>query len=412
MTEDILINYYRDEDFSLLKKLTLVIPTYNRNYYLSRCLWYHAHFPFGQIIVADSSPEEKKVVNRETVAKVREMFGANILYQEYEPETDKYGRDIYLKWATAINCVNTPYSVLLTDKEFAFPKTFVHCLVFLEQHPDYLSADGQFIQIQAQNDDVTNRFFYESPNDRTYNQDSYMERFEEFLHPKDGNVGSFNSLPTIRKSEYHKYIYNKLVEYKLNDIRFGDFIPQLLTVLGGKRAHFKDLPYKCRDLTNLVSKNGVNGSESSAHRYPFISTYISDGVYDELVENTKLCISDCLSNWFCLENLNSSQIEYIVNEYTSKTILKKPSICGLFLIALNPIIYDSIYLFGKNILLSNRFNGFNRYKYFQHLPEFLSIKRRLVGRANVPLPNEDMQMLYDLLITTNCEKHEDDLSII
>ena len=50
---------YADKDLSLLKKLTLVIPTYNRNYYLSRCLWYHAHFPFGQIIVADSSPEEK-----------------------------------------------------------------------------------------------------------------------------------------------------------------------------------------------------------------------------------------------------------------------------------------------------------------------------------------------------------------
>ena len=58
---------YADKDLSLLKKLTLVIPTYNRNYYLSRCLWYHAHFPFGEIIVADSSPEEKKVVNRETV---------------------------------------------------------------------------------------------------------------------------------------------------------------------------------------------------------------------------------------------------------------------------------------------------------------------------------------------------------
>ena len=38
---------YADKDLSLLKKLTLVIPTYNRNYYLSRCLWYHAHFPFG-----------------------------------------------------------------------------------------------------------------------------------------------------------------------------------------------------------------------------------------------------------------------------------------------------------------------------------------------------------------------------
>ena len=47
---DFVDEYYADKDLSPLKKLTLVIPTYNRNYYLSRCLWYHAHFPFGQSV--------------------------------------------------------------------------------------------------------------------------------------------------------------------------------------------------------------------------------------------------------------------------------------------------------------------------------------------------------------------------
>ncbi|RBQ24433.1 MAG: hypothetical protein ALMCE001_12730 [Methanocorpusculum sp. MCE] len=112
---------YADKDLSLLKKLTLVIPTYNRNYYLSRCLWYHAHFPFGEIIVADSSPEEKKVVNQETVAKVREMFGANVRYLAYEPETAKYGGDIYKKWRGALLLVKTQYSLFCTDREFEMP---------------------------------------------------------------------------------------------------------------------------------------------------------------------------------------------------------------------------------------------------------------------------------------------------
>ena len=79
---------YADKDLSLLKKLTLIIPTHNRNY-LSRCLWYHAHFPFGQIIIADSSHDEKKRENQKTVVNVQQMFGANILYLEYEPETEK-----------------------------------------------------------------------------------------------------------------------------------------------------------------------------------------------------------------------------------------------------------------------------------------------------------------------------------
>ena len=99
--------YYQDKDLSLLNKLTLVIPTYNRNYYLSRCLWYHAHFPFGQIIIADSSPEDKKIVNRETVEKIRSLFHINIIYLEYEPETEKYGGDIYKKWGDAVSQSNT-----------------------------------------------------------------------------------------------------------------------------------------------------------------------------------------------------------------------------------------------------------------------------------------------------------------
>lgn len=56
---DFIDECYIDDDLSILEKLTLIIPTYDRNYYLSRCLWYHAHFPFGKIIVADSSHEKK-----------------------------------------------------------------------------------------------------------------------------------------------------------------------------------------------------------------------------------------------------------------------------------------------------------------------------------------------------------------
>ena len=132
---------YADKDLSLLQKLTLVIPTYNRNYYLSRCLWYHAHFPFGQIIVADSSPEEKKVVNRETVEKIRSFFSANIVYLEYLPETEYYGGDIYRKWADAITHVETPYSQFCTDKEFLVPTALTKCISFLDEHRDYVTAN-------------------------------------------------------------------------------------------------------------------------------------------------------------------------------------------------------------------------------------------------------------------------------
>ena len=139
---DFVDEFYADEDLSHLKKLTVVIPTYNRNYYLSRCLWYHSHFPFGEIIVADSSPEEKKVVNRETVRKLVEERGANIRHLEYPPETEKYGGDITRKWGDAVQHVETEYSQVCTDKEFLIPTTLCKCIAFLDEHSDYDMATG------------------------------------------------------------------------------------------------------------------------------------------------------------------------------------------------------------------------------------------------------------------------------
>ncbi|MDV0441933.1 hypothetical protein McpAg1_11470 [Methanocorpusculaceae archaeon Ag1] len=135
---DFVDEYYADKDLSLLKKLTLVIPTYNRNYYLSRCLWYHAHFPFGEIIVANSSPEEKMVMNRETVAKIREKFEANVRHLECEPETEKYGGDIYRKWRDAVQHMETEYSQICTDRDVKVPTSQIKAIIFLDEHEDYI----------------------------------------------------------------------------------------------------------------------------------------------------------------------------------------------------------------------------------------------------------------------------------
>ena len=76
------------------------------------------------------------MVNRETVAKVREMFGANVRYLEYEPETEKYGGDIYRKWGDAVQHVNTPYSSIPKDKDFLIPTVLIKEIDLLERQRD------------------------------------------------------------------------------------------------------------------------------------------------------------------------------------------------------------------------------------------------------------------------------------
>ena len=256
---------YADKDLSLLKKLTLIIPTYNRNYYLSRCLWYHAHFPFGQIIVADSSPEEKKVVNRETVAKVREMFGADILYLEYEPETEKYGGDIYRKWGDAVMHVETEYVQICTDKAFRIPTGFTDAITFLSLNKDYVASKpgtGHYITSK-------------SPSPLISQTLSVSEVMRE---PLDGfldslcNVGWANStMFAVYRTRTLKEIFLPIVNLKINDIRYGEFHIGYSGYLLGK-VHIDNInPFIIRDVSRVPSDKP--NSESSTTRYHPIHSY-------------------------------------------------------------------------------------------------------------------------------------------
>ena len=250
---------YADKDLSLLKKLTLVIPTYNRNYYLSRCLWYHAHFPFGQIIVADSSPEEKKVVNRETVAKVREMFGADILYLEYEPETDKYGGDIYRKWGDAVMHVETEYTQVCTDKAFRIPTLFIDAITFLSNNRDYVASKpgtGHYITNKSPYPLIPERFSI--PEDKNDLLDGFLDSL--------CNVGWGNSaMFSVFRTQTLKEIFLPIVNQRINDIRYGEFHIGYSCYLLGK-IHIKNTePFTIRDVSHVPSNRP--SSESSTTRY-------------------------------------------------------------------------------------------------------------------------------------------------
>lgn len=248
---DFVDEYYADKDLLLLKKLTLVIPTYNRNYYLSRCLWYHAHFPFGEIIVADSSPEEKKVVNRETIQKIREMFGAKIRYLEYKPETEKYGEDIYQKWGDAVQHVETEYSKICTDKEFVIPNNINNIIKFLDNNSDYAIADGNYISVISKNNCEDLKYFQWCPNDKTYDSNIPVERITKMLENMEKDDSArINTLLSIYRSNTHKMIY-------LDILHDGNIILHEI-----HRKLIDNLIYLSNNLESLVLEKNHTISES------------------------------------------------------------------------------------------------------------------------------------------------------
>jgi glycosyltransferase domain-containing protein len=300
---DFVDELYVNKDLSLLKKLTIVIPTYNRNYYLSRCLWYHSHFPFGEIIVADSSSEEKKVVNRETVRKLVEKRGANIRYLEYPQETDKYGRDINRKWGDAVQHVETEYSQICTDKEFLIPKTLCKCIAFLEEHDDYDMAEGPHYNIISKSGNIE---FFESFPGRSLSID-YPDPLARLLAFSVSLYDTFN-LASLRRSHVHKRTYNKLFESGIEDIRFGELGLELFSIISSKSIYIPDDTHICRDVIKLSSSHKIKHAtlESSATCYPLLNEYIHNGLYANYMDRLSLCLAH--------EYLSSSSSEMTVKD--------------------------------------------------------------------------------------------------
>lgn len=267
---------YKDKYLSLLKKLTLVIPTYNRNYYLSRCLWYHAHFPFGQIIVADSSPEEKKVVNRETVAKIREMFGANVRYLEYRPEAEKYGGDIYRKWEDAVQHVVTDYSIICIDKAFLEPTWLTKSIKHLDGNVETVSVYGNWDAVCANRCCFSNgKYIINKDTQRFVLPNNYYDVHQQ---ARDRIYDIFKVIPAWRnnqlfavtRAELHKLLYSLLIKYEIDDVRYGELIVGQLGNIYGNIKYI-DGVMCIRDIVTFtnyrIEKRKMN-SESSDSRYP------------------------------------------------------------------------------------------------------------------------------------------------
>ena len=374
---DFVDEFYADKDLSHLKKLTVVIPTYNRNYYLSRCLWYHSHFPFGEIIVADSSPEEKKVVNRETVRKLVEERGANIRHLEYPPETEKYGGDITRKWGDAVQHVETEYSQVCTDKEFLIPTTLCKCIAFLDEHSDYDMATGPRYDIKlSKSGDLK---FFEAHPGRSLSID-YPDPLARLLVFSVSKPDTFNAL-SLRRSHIHKYTYNELLESGINDLRFGELGFELLSVLSSKAIFFPNEPHVGRDVVKSSSPRVKRSTpESSASRYPLLNEYAQNGLYADYMDR----LASCLTREY-LSSGPSTMTVLEVNDLMKITITNLQTIRGFFE---NP--QSEVFRWGMFVL--------------SYLPAGMSAYvRRVLNRPAQPpvadIPDE-LQIVTQILIET------------
>ena len=128
-----------------MAKATIIIPTYNRSGYLQRTLdYYHKYGNDFDIVVADSSSNDNKKLNRKIIPSFPNL---KIQYiDKYSEKTDPYH-----KFADMVNYAKEKYCVFCGDDDFVVPNGINQSVDFLEKNPEFTVAHGYYIGFHLKN---------------------------------------------------------------------------------------------------------------------------------------------------------------------------------------------------------------------------------------------------------------------
>ena len=159
--------------------------------------------------------------------------------------------------------VKSDYSQICTDKEFIIPSVVQSSLEYLDEHEDYVCADGRYYLIKESREPIINVW---RPTQKSIDEDTKHSRIAAYTRYSD-------PLMAIHRSKIHKKIYSELDNSGLETLGFKERFIDIYTILLGKYYHDSDNAFSFRDVTKLHTRNGVNKSQSSYARYPTIYQY-------------------------------------------------------------------------------------------------------------------------------------------
>ena len=118
-------------DYGLLSKVTLIVPTYNRQKSLVPLIDFYSNYPIT-ILICDGSPG----MSWELSSK----FNPNIHKYIHQP-----GESFNSRLNTLVSLVETPFCAWLCDDEFQLPSGLIRGIQLFESHPKASSVIGSTI---------------------------------------------------------------------------------------------------------------------------------------------------------------------------------------------------------------------------------------------------------------------------
>ena len=209
--------------------LCLLIPTFNRTYFLERLLRYLTKVGFPHpIIIADSSSASASEANRRVATSLRQ--GLDIHYASYSPETYPFS-----KIAHALDTIESKYSVMCADDDFIVPRAVEQCVRFLEANPDYAVAHGRTMSVYpVQVSHGISRLWTYCLPQRTIASDDASIRLREHLLSYRATFYSVHRRADLMRN---MEITSKVTQ----DYRFAELLSSCLSLVQGKLSYLDSL---------------------------------------------------------------------------------------------------------------------------------------------------------------------------
>jgi glycosyltransferase domain-containing protein len=304
---------------SILNKVTLMIPTFNRALYLFRILdYYSLHAPDLKILLGDSSSDENKETNKKIISTFQSL---DIMY------LGDYSSDIHTssKVCGMSKHVNTPFCVICADDDFITPEGIAQSAEFLEKNQDYTVAHGHYAAFWTK---LSGTSFCWEPC-YAYESNTSPDPVVRFLsHFSNYDAATFYA---VHNTEFLKMIFDEGLKFSDTTV-MGELLLTLLTLICGKMEHL-DVFYMARTKPPVPPK----------HQY--LNDILREGSFDQRYAKFRRCLSLHLSRQAQLDIDEAGRIvdQGMYLHYTIKNVIKKEDRKSLTL-------YDKLFLPGEKIM--------------------------------------------------------------
>jgi len=329
------------------KKLSIIIPTHERDHLLERALAYYSSFEHANIIICDSSikPSSKIIPREITYFHLPEYsFASKLLY--------------------AIERVSSPYSCYSADDDFLVESSLINAVDFIEQNSDYVAVTGHFIHfILKDNQEILVNPLYEELS--TKNRE-YQDARERVINSLNSSIPLIYGLfradilkISIRAAAQTSKITNVEIACNIVPMIFGKSksLPAFWMARDAKR-------YTCYNISGNNNNSVINdyskylSTDDGLKFKEIIVDLISKSL--DIKRNAAMIIFDKTMNYYIAAinnktNLNSKNIVY--NKI--KPLLKK-LIPNYIIQMKRKKMMDSLLIGGRKLLNDENFLTINK----------------------------------------------------